>query len=86
MVKIEAFEKRHFMHQAVRVCHTDHTDSIISWIACFLKIIRNCMWAIPLVWCKFKHLTFVILCTRLLEFVTLITLIASLLGLHAHLS
>ena len=28
----------------------------------------------------------VIICTRLLEFVTLITLIASLLGLHAHLN
>ena len=22
------------MHQPVRVCHTDHTDSIIVWIAC----------------------------------------------------
>ena len=23
-----------FMHQTVRVCHTDHTDSIISSMAC----------------------------------------------------
>ena len=34
MVKIEAFFKLHFMHQAVRVCRTDHTDSIIARIAC----------------------------------------------------
>ena len=34
MVKIEAFFKLHFMHQAVRVCRTDHTDSIIASIAC----------------------------------------------------
>ena len=32
MVKSEAFD-RHFMHQAVSVCHTDHIDSIIAWIA-----------------------------------------------------
>ena len=34
MVKIEAFDDSHFMHQAVRVCQTDHTDSIIACIAC----------------------------------------------------
>ena len=34
MRKIEVFDKRHFMHQTVRVCHTDHTDSIIACIAC----------------------------------------------------
>ena len=34
MVKIEAFDHLHFMHQAVRVCRTDHTDSIIARIAC----------------------------------------------------
>ena len=33
MVKIEAFDHFHFMHQAVRVCCTDHTDSIIARIA-----------------------------------------------------
>ena len=34
MVKIEAFDKFHFMHLAVRVCRTDHNDSIIARIAC----------------------------------------------------
>ena len=34
MVKIEAFDQLHFMHQAVRVCRTDHNDSIIARIAC----------------------------------------------------
>ena len=84
MVEIEVFDIRHFIHQAVRVCHT---DSIIAWIACsfdfkkksyYRKLIR----AIALVWWKSKRLTFVILYIRLLKFVTLITLIASLLGLH----
>ena len=50
MVKIEAFFKLHFMHQVVRVCRTDHTDSIIARIACsfllkyvcFMNLIRNC--------------------------------------------
>ena len=26
MVKYEAFDQLYFMHQAVRVCHTDHND------------------------------------------------------------
>ena len=30
MVKIEAFDDRRFMHQTIRVCHTDHTDSSIA--------------------------------------------------------
>ena len=30
MVKMEAFDDSHFMHQAVRVGHTDHTGSIVS--------------------------------------------------------
>ena len=34
MVKIEAFDHLHFMHQAVRVCRTDHTDINIARIAC----------------------------------------------------
>ena len=34
LVKIEAFDQLHFMHQAVRVCRTDHNDSIIARIAC----------------------------------------------------
>ena len=35
IVKIKAFDNSHFMHETVRVCHTDHTDSIIACIACF---------------------------------------------------
>ena len=38
MVKIEAFFKLHFMHQAVRVCRTDHTDINIARIACSLLL------------------------------------------------
>ena len=30
MAKFEAFDKHNLMYQAVRVCHTDHTDSIIA--------------------------------------------------------
>ena len=33
MVKIEAFDDSYFMHQTVRVCHTDHPDSIVSSMA-----------------------------------------------------
>ena len=33
MVKMEAFDNSHFMHQAVRVGHTDHTGSIVSLMA-----------------------------------------------------
>ena len=62
MVKIEAFDNSHFMRQTVRVCHTDHTDSIVSSMACIFdfKIIFYvtvnsskivlCLWAIALVW------------------------------------
>ena len=62
MVKMEAFDDSHFMHQAVRVCHTDHTGSIVSPMACifdlkkkclcFRKLIKIvlCLWAIALVW------------------------------------
>ena len=38
MVKIEAFDDCHFMHQTVRVCHTDHTDSIVSSMACIVDL------------------------------------------------
>ena len=34
MVKTEAFDDSHFMHQAVRVGLTDHTVSIVSVMAC----------------------------------------------------
>ena len=33
MVKMEAFEDPHFMHQTVRGGHTDHTGSIVSLMA-----------------------------------------------------
>ena len=62
MVKTEAFDDSHFMHQAVRGCHTDHTGSIVSPMACIFdlkkKVLCNwtlikivlCWWAIALVW------------------------------------
>ena len=37
MVKMEAFDDSHFMHQAVRVGHTDHTGSIVFPMACIKK-------------------------------------------------
>ena len=89
MTKIEAFDDSHFMHQTVRVCHTDHPDSIVSSMACIVdlknKFLYNRKITIALVWRKSKRLTILILCTRLLEFVTLITLIASFLPWHASL-
>ena len=45
MMKMEAFDDSHFMHQAVRVGHTDHTGSIVSLMACIFglkkKFLRN---------------------------------------------
>ena len=38
MVKTEAFDDSHFMHQAVRVCLTDHTGSIVSLMACIFDL------------------------------------------------
>ena len=38
MVKIEAFDNSHFMNQAVSVCHTYHTDSIVSSMACIFDL------------------------------------------------
>ena len=38
MVKMEAFDDSHFMHQAVRVGHTDHTGSIVSLMACIVDL------------------------------------------------
>ena len=38
MVKMEAFDDSHFMHQAVRGGHTDHTGSIISPMACIFDL------------------------------------------------
>ena len=41
MVKIEAFDDHRFMNQTIRVCHTDHTDSIIACIACSFDLKNN---------------------------------------------
>ena len=38
MVKMEAFDDSHFMHQAVRVGHTDHTCSIVFFMACIFDL------------------------------------------------
>ena len=50
MVKMEAFDVSHFMHQAVRVGHTDHTGSIVFDMACIfdLKKIFLCNWTVVL--------------------------------------
>ena len=62
MVKMEAYDDSHFMHQAVRVGHTDHTGSIVFPMACIFNLKKNflCNWtlikivlyrrAIALVW------------------------------------
>ena len=41
MVKLEAFDDLHFMHQTVRGGHTDHTGSIVSLMACIFDLKRN---------------------------------------------
>ena len=38
MAKIEAFYDSYFMHQTVRVGHTDHPDSIVSSMACIVDL------------------------------------------------
>ena len=38
MVKMEAFEDSHFMPQAVRGGLTDHTGSIVSYMACMFDL------------------------------------------------
>ena len=38
MAKIEAADDSHFMHQTVRVCHTDHPDSIVSSMPCIVDL------------------------------------------------
>ena len=38
MVKMKAFDDSHFMHQAVRVGHTDHIGSIVSLMACIFDL------------------------------------------------
>ena len=50
MVKMEAFDDSHFMHQAVRVGHTDHTGSIVSLMACIFDLKKKflCNWTVVL--------------------------------------
>ena len=62
MVKMEAFDDSHFMHQTVRGVDTDHTGSIVSLMACIFDLKKKflCHWtlikivlyrrAIALVW------------------------------------
>ena len=38
MVKMEAFDDSHFVHQTVRGGHTDHTGSIVSLMACIFDL------------------------------------------------
>ena len=38
MAKIEVVDDSHFMHQTVRICHTDHPDSIVSSMACIVDL------------------------------------------------
>ena len=48
MVKMEAFEDSHFMHQTVRGGHTDHTGSIVSLMACIFDLKKKflCNWTL----------------------------------------
>ena len=48
MVKTEAFDDSHFMHQAVRVVLTDHTGSIVSLMACIFDLKKkfSCNWTL----------------------------------------
>ena len=50
MVKMEAFDDFHFMHQAVRVGHTDHTGSIVFLMACIFDLKKKflCNWTFVL--------------------------------------
>ena len=52
-MKMEALEDSHFMHQAVRVGHTDHTGSIVFPMACIFDLKKKflCNWKlVALVW------------------------------------
>ena len=48
MVKMEAFNDSHFMHQAVRVGHTDHTGSIVFPMARIFDLKKKflCNWTL----------------------------------------
>ena len=43
MVKMEAFDDSHFMHQAVRGGHTEHTGSIVSLMTCIFDLKKKCL-------------------------------------------
>ena len=51
MVKMEAFDDPHFMHQTVRGGHTDHTGSIVSLMACTFDLKKKflCNWTVGMV-------------------------------------
>ena len=50
MVKMEAFDDSHFMHQNVRGGHTDHTGSIVSLMTCIFDLKKKllCNWTVVL--------------------------------------
>ena len=50
MVKMEAFDDPHFMHQTVRGGHTDHTGSIVALMACIFDLKKKllCNWTLVL--------------------------------------
>ena len=59
------------MHQTVRLCHTDHTDSIVSSMSCIFdvewKLIKNRNLSVGYM-VKIEAFENSHLCTRLLEF------------------
>ena len=50
MVKMEAFDDPHFMHQTDRGGHIDHIGSIVSLMACILDLKNKflCNWTVVL--------------------------------------
>ena len=56
MVKMEAFDDPHFMHQTVRGGHTDHTGSIVFPMACIFDLKKKflCNWTLtrPMIYHK----------------------------------
>ena len=49
MVKMEAFDDSHFMHQTVRGGHTDHTGSIVSLMACIFDLKNSYCYSLGMV-------------------------------------
>ena len=50
MLKMEAFDDSHFMHQTVRGGHTDHNGRIVSLMACIFDLKKKflCNWTLVL--------------------------------------